>query len=129
MYQKIDLTFKRFLIAVLLSLCFVLLSYAQVETSKTFTSTTNNRCKANKCSDVSSIVVIKIDSLSSVINGQKVFHKPFKPSSEVSSRFVEEAVLEDKKDFKKLSVTYDRSKKKIIAVTLIKAKEDFLVFF
>ena len=129
MYQKIDLTFKRFLLAVLLSLGFVLLSYAQVESSKTFTSTTNNRCKAKKCNDVSSIVVIKIDSLSSIINGQKVFHKPFKPSNEVDKRYVEEAVLEDKKDFKKLSITYDRSKKKIIAVTLIKTKEDFLVFF
>lgn len=129
MYQKIDLTFKRFLLAVLLSLGFVLLSYAQVETSKTFVSTTNNRCKAKKCSDVSSIVVIRIDSISSIINGQKVFHKPFKPSGEVSSRFVEEAILEDKKDFKKLSITYDRSKKKVIAVTLIRSKEDFLVFF
>jgi hypothetical protein len=58
-----------------------------------------------------------------------VLHKPFKTSNEVSSRFVEEAILEDKKDFKKLSVTYDRSKKKVIAVTLIRSKEDFLVFF
>lgn len=128
MYQKIDLTFKRFLIAVLLSLGFVLLSYAQVESSKTFLSTTNNRCKAKKCSDVSSLVVIKIDSISSEINGLKVFHKPFKPSNEVSSRFVEEAALVGEKEFKKLSITYNRSKK-VIAVTLIRSKEDFLVFY
>jgi hypothetical protein len=129
MYQKIDLTFKRFLVAVLLSLGFVMLSYAQVEPSRTFISTTNNRCKAKKCSDETSTVIIKIDSLSSIINGQKVFHKPFKPSGEVSSRFVEEASLVDSKDFKKLSVTYDRSKKTVIAVTLLRSKEDFLVFY